>query len=41
MFYVWFDDLNLWRRRIFASGPTRGTPESSVAGPVELPQPTT
>jgi HAE1 family hydrophobic/amphiphilic exporter-1 len=22
MFYVWFDDLNLWRRRVFSRGPT-------------------
>ena len=21
MFYVWFDDLNLWRRRVFAARP--------------------
>jgi HAE1 family hydrophobic/amphiphilic exporter-1 len=24
MFYVWFDDLNLWRRRVFARGATAG-----------------
>jgi hypothetical protein len=21
MFYVWFDDLNLWRRRVFVARP--------------------
>jgi hypothetical protein len=21
MFYVWFDDLNLWRRRVFSARP--------------------
>ena len=29
MFYVWFDDLNLWRRRVFAARPALA--ESGVA----------
>ena len=36
MFYVWFDDLNIWRRRVFGragSAPAVATP------PVELPEP--
>jgi len=31
MFYVWFDDLNLWRRRVFSRGPAEDpqvTPQS-------------
>jgi hypothetical protein len=28
MFYVWFDDLNEWRRRVFS----RSTPEVESAG---------
>jgi hypothetical protein len=40
MFYVWFDDLNLWRRRVFgrkdpvaATEPARdpGQPEPATA----------
>lgn len=36
MFYVWFDDLNIWRRRVFGqagSAPAVATP------PAELPEP--
>ena len=32
MFYVWFDDLNLWRRRVFARSST-----AEVAPPVAGP----
>jgi hypothetical protein len=31
MFYVWFDDLNLWRRRVFTRRP--------VDAPQAAPQP--
>jgi hypothetical protein len=32
MFYVWFDDLNLWRRRVFSRAPASGgQPSEPVA----------
>jgi hydrophobic/amphiphilic exporter-1 (mainly G- bacteria), HAE1 family len=31
MFYVWFDDLNLWRRRVF-SGARPAEPAASLDG---------
>jgi len=33
MFYVWFDDLNLWRRRVFGRAPDAdaAAPLSGVA----------
>jgi HAE1 family hydrophobic/amphiphilic exporter-1 len=31
MFYVWFDDLNLWRRRVFGSQDGGEWQPSSVA----------
>jgi HAE1 family hydrophobic/amphiphilic exporter-1 len=40
MFYVWFDDLNLWRQRVFGRqadltpGPAPGEP---VPGPIAPP----
>jgi hypothetical protein len=33
LFYVWFDDLNLWRMRVFGSRPSNvpgGVPEQAV-----------
>jgi hypothetical protein len=27
MFYVWFDDLNLWRKRVFTRETPAGDPE--------------
>ena len=38
LFYVWFDDLNLWRRRVFAKGLIQKTGGPSVTSPSELPQ---
>jgi hypothetical protein len=38
MFYVWFDDLNLWRRRVFYKGPLPRSSQPSVTPPAELPQ---
>jgi HAE1 family hydrophobic/amphiphilic exporter-1 len=32
MFYVWFDDLNEWRRRVFASKSSTG-----AVAPVDTP----
>jgi HAE1 family hydrophobic/amphiphilic exporter-1 len=34
MFYVWFDDLNLWRMRVFS----RTSPTEPAAPPAGLPQ---
>jgi len=34
MFYVWFDDLNEWRRRVFARSPAAG---DAAAPPEALP----
>jgi HAE1 family hydrophobic/amphiphilic exporter-1 len=36
MFYVWFDDLNLWRRRVFGRAEA-SVPAASVAQPSEQP----
>ncbi|MBP9592507.1 MAG: efflux RND transporter permease subunit [Steroidobacteraceae bacterium] len=33
MFYVWFDDLNEWRRRVFASGPREAIASAASAEP--------
>lgn len=33
MFYVWFDDLNEWRRRVFASGPHEAIASAASAEP--------
>ena len=33
MFYVWFDDLNEWRRRVFASGSRDRIPSAASAEP--------
>jgi HAE1 family hydrophobic/amphiphilic exporter-1 len=38
MFYVWFDDLNLWRRRVFSKGLLPTSSQPSVTRPAELPQ---
>jgi len=39
MFYVWFDDLNIWRRRVFGGGrPSRET-DSPVERPAVEPAP--
>jgi HAE1 family hydrophobic/amphiphilic exporter-1 len=38
MFYVWFDDLNLWRRRVFGRAPEAGTDAAAApatTGPSE------
>jgi hypothetical protein len=37
MFYVWFDDLNLWRQRVFAKGSPATAALPSEATPRELP----
>jgi HAE1 family hydrophobic/amphiphilic exporter-1 len=34
MFYVWFDDLNLWRRRVFG-GTLHSGAAAVPAGPVQ------
>jgi len=34
LFYVWFDELNLWRRRVFGGG-AYSSPESAPVGPVQ------
>jgi hypothetical protein len=41
MFYVWFDDLNEWRRRVFSSAASRAQPDRPVTSPSELPAPST
>ena len=33
MFYVWFDDLNLWRRRVFSKDTSSTLQPASIAGP--------
>jgi HAE1 family hydrophobic/amphiphilic exporter-1 len=38
MFYVWFDDLNLWRKRVFTRNAPPEPTGSPVAPPAELPQ---
>jgi HAE1 family hydrophobic/amphiphilic exporter-1 len=37
MFYVWFDDLNVWRRRVFSQRPSTRAPATQV--PAVEPQP--
>ncbi|MFO1392825.1 MAG: efflux RND transporter permease subunit [Steroidobacteraceae bacterium] len=37
MFYVWFDDLNAWRRRVFGKAVTPDTSPVSVNGPSAEP----
>ncbi len=32
MFYVWFDELNTWRRRVFARPAALTAPEGAIAG---------
>jgi HAE1 family hydrophobic/amphiphilic exporter-1 len=41
MFYVWFDELNLWRRRVFGAvaAPEAITPDSHGTHPVAEPSP--
>jgi hydrophobic/amphiphilic exporter-1 (mainly G- bacteria), HAE1 family len=39
MFYVWFDDLNLWRRRVFAKGSTAAASGPEIAAPTLPPAP--
>jgi hypothetical protein len=34
MFYVWFDDLNLWRKRVFSA---RSAAAADEVLPVQLP----
>ena len=38
MFYVWFDDLNLWRKRVFSRGIAAHASSTSVAAAAGLPQ---
>jgi len=38
MFYVWFDDLNSWRRRVFSKALSSTIRAPSVTRPAELPQ---
>jgi len=38
MFYVWFDDLNLWRRRVFSRASPTDKDSPSFTRPAELPQ---
>jgi hypothetical protein len=38
MFYVWFDDLNLWRKRVFARDLAAASDDPPVTRPAELPQ---
>jgi hypothetical protein len=38
LFYVWFDDLNLWRRRVFSRGTSESHDAPSVTRPDGLPQ---
>jgi HAE1 family hydrophobic/amphiphilic exporter-1 len=37
MFYVWFDDLNLWRKRLFGNAFSSEESEPSVSGPSTEP----
>jgi hypothetical protein len=39
MFYVWFDDLNLWRRRVFSKTFLPNEVDSSVIRPSAGPEP--
>jgi HAE1 family hydrophobic/amphiphilic exporter-1 len=39
MFYVWFDDLNLWRRRVFGKASPAAGAESPVGSPSPEPAP--
>jgi HAE1 family hydrophobic/amphiphilic exporter-1 len=38
MFYIWFDDLNIWRRRVFGRAAARAADEPTVAGTPSLDQ---
>jgi HAE1 family hydrophobic/amphiphilic exporter-1 len=40
MFYVWFDDLNIWRRRVFSKAPGAGAAEAPAGTPVAAGSPT-
>jgi hypothetical protein len=35
MFYVWFDDLNEWRRRVFKRSPARDEVAPAAPMPVQ------
>ena len=35
MFYVWFDDLNEWRRRVFKADATASEPSAADALPAQ------
>jgi len=35
MFYVWFDELNTWRRRVFAGSAARPAAGETVAEPLD------
>ncbi len=37
MFYVWFDDLNLWRRRVFGVGPRVVETSETTGHPLSMP----
>ena len=38
MFYVWFDDLHLWGRRVFSKRRPAAEPQSQAAPPAALPE---
>jgi hypothetical protein len=35
MFYVWFDELNTWRRRVFAGSAARSAAGETIAEPLD------
>jgi hypothetical protein len=39
MFYVWFDDLNMWRMRVFSKADSRTGKTPSVDRPSPAPEP--
>jgi HAE1 family hydrophobic/amphiphilic exporter-1 len=39
MFYVWFDDLNHWRMRVFSRDRANSTEAGSVEPPLPAPEP--
>jgi HAE1 family hydrophobic/amphiphilic exporter-1 len=39
MFYVWFDDLNIWRRRVFSKAAGAGASDAPAGAPVAAGSP--
>ena len=38
MFYVWFDDLHLWAKRVFSRSAPREAETATVTAPSQAPE---